>query len=260
MSAARPARSRHAARRVSAPAGWHRSGHSARGADRWRSARCTSFLEQVRAEIVKITRPRPSMWSRTIRRGLWASMGAALLIPSSTAAQEPGDPQQGRQLFEQNCAMCHDSDASGMMGMHPSLRGASERLSREGVEVTIRNGRDVMPPMPAFEGRLSDEEISDVIAYLDTLPVGSRNFGPGDGMMDGMGDMMGRSGMGSTWFPWLLVGVLAIALIGMVIALIARSRAAGSHRSQARRILEERYARGEIDHDEFQERRSALSR
>lgn len=114
--------------------------------------------------------------------------------------------------------------------------------------------------MPAFEGRLSDEEISHVIAYLDTLPSGPRNFGPGDGMMDGMGGMMGRSGMGSTWFPWLLVGVLTIALIGTAIALIARSRAGGSRRSQARRILEERYARGEIDHEEFEERRSALSR
>jgi mono/diheme cytochrome c family protein len=209
---------------------------------------------------VRLTRPRPSMWSRTIRRGLWAGMAVALLIPSSTAAQEPGNPQQGRKVFEQNCAMCHGSDASGMMGMHPSLRGATERLSREGVEVTIRNGRDVMPPMPGFEDRLSDEEISDVIAYLDTLPVGSRNFGPGDGMMDGMGDMMGRSGMGSNWFPWLLVGVLTIALAGTVIALIARSRAGGGgRRSRALDILEERYARGDINHEEFEERRRALT-
>jgi copper transport protein len=167
-----------------------------------------------------------------------------ILLAPSAAVQEQADPQRGREVFEQNCAMCHGSDASGMMGMHPSLRGAIERLSRDGVEVTIRNGRDVMPPMPAFEGRLSDEDISDVIAYLETLPAGPRNFDPGDGMMDGMGDMMGGSGMGSNWVPWLLVGVLTIALIGMVIALIARSRAGGrGRRSRALDILEERYAR-----------------
>ncbi len=206
---------------------------------------------------MSLTRPRPSMWRRTIRWGLWAGVAVAWLIPSSTAAQEQGDPQRGREVFEQNCAMCHGSDASGMMGMHPSLRGAVKRLSREGVEVTIRNGRDVMPPMPAFEGRLSDEGISDVIAYLDTLPVGPRNFGPGDGMMDGMGDMMGRSGMGSSWVPWVLVGVLTIAL---VIALLASSRYGGSRRrSRALDILEERYARGDINHEEFEERRRALT-
>jgi mono/diheme cytochrome c family protein len=211
---------------------------------------------------VRLTRQLPSMWSGTIRRGLWAGVAVALLIPSSTAAQEPGDPQQGREVFEQNCAMCHGSDASGMMDIHPSLRGAIERLSREGVEVTIRSGRDVMPPMPAFEGRLSDEDISDVIAYLDTLPAGPRNFGPGAGMMDDMEDMMGRSGTDSPgWFPWLLAGVLAIALIGTAIALAARLGTGGrGRRSQALHILEERYARGDIDHEEFEERRRTLSR
>ena len=68
--------------------------------------------------------------------------------------------------------MCHRQDAAGMMGMHPSLRGAVERLSREGVEVTIRKGRATQPPMPAFERRLSDQEIADVVAYIASLPPG----------------------------------------------------------------------------------------
>ncbi|MGH2789287.1 MAG: c-type cytochrome [Actinomycetota bacterium] len=200
------------------------------------------------------------MTRRTIATLLWMGMAVAVVFTPSAAAQEQGDPQRGREVFEQNCAMCHGSDASGMMGMHPSLRGAIERLSRDGVEVTIRNGREVMPPMPAFEGRLSDDDISDVIAYLDTLPAGPRNFGPGAGMMDGMGDMMGGSGMGSSWVPWVLVGVLTIALIGTSLALIVRSRAGGDgRRSRALDILEERYARGDIDHEEFEERRRALT-
>lgn len=207
-----------------------------------------------------LTRPGQLLRTAAIERTLWAGVAVVLLFASPVVAQEQEGPRRGEEVFEQNCAMCHGSDASGMIGMHPSLRGAVERLSRDGVEVTIRNGRDVQPPMPAFEGRLSQEEISDVIAYLDTLPVGPRNFGPGDGMMDGMGDMMGRSGMGSTWFPWLLVGVLTIALIGTAIALIARSRSGGDRRqSRALDILEERYARGDINHEEFEERRRALT-
>jgi putative membrane protein len=116
--------------------------------------------------------------------------------------------------------------------------------------------------MPAFEGRLSDDEISDVIAYLDTLPVGPRNFGPGAGMMDDTDGMMGRFRADSPgWFPWLLAGALAIALIGTAIVLAARLGAGGGgRRSQALQILEERYARGDIDHEEFEERRRTLSR
>jgi ubiquinol-cytochrome c reductase cytochrome c subunit len=97
---------------------------------------------------------------------------AAMAMTASAKAQD--DPQRGREIFEQSCAMCHGQDASGMMGMHPSLRGAIERLSREGVEITIREGRSTTPPMPSFGNELTEEEIDDVAAYLDTLPVGPR--------------------------------------------------------------------------------------
>lgn len=121
-----------------------------------------------------------------------------LLVPTRAFAQV-GDPEAGREVFEANCAMCHGSDASGMMGIHPSLRGAVERLTLEGVEVTVLNGRDTSPPMPSFGGRLSEEELDDVVAYLDTLPVGPRNFGAEDGgmmdtdgMMDGLDVVLAR--------------------------------------------------------------------
>ena len=59
----------------------------------------------------------------------------------------------------------------------------------------------------------------------------------------------------------VLVGVLTIALIGTAIVLASRLGAGGrGRRSHALHILEERYARGDIDHEEFEERRRALSR
>jgi len=151
--------------------------------------------------------------------------------------------------------MCHGDDASGMMNVHPSLRGAVERLSREGVEVTIRQGRDTNPPMPAFEGEFNEAEIDDVVAYLDTLPVGPRNFGRGDddGMMNGMDGWM--------WvWPILFLVVLATVVYGAVYA----ARGLGTRRDTetspgaALQILKERYARGEIDREEFEERRRVL--
>ncbi len=182
---------------------------------------------------------------------------------SPASAQTNGDPAAGREVFEANCAMCHGQDASGMMGMHPSLRGAVERLSLEGVAVTIRNGRDTNPPMPAFEGRLGDQEIEDVIAYLDTLPEGPRNFGPeGEGMMGGSMDGMMDGGMWS-WFLWsvLFLVVLAAVVIASVFLIRGawrKGQADGTSGDRALAILQERYARGEIDRDEFNEKREHL--
>jgi mono/diheme cytochrome c family protein len=144
--------------------------------------------------------------------------------PAPASAQS-GDRARGEEIFAQQCAMCHGSDASGMMGMHPALRGAAERLTVEGVEVTVRNGRATTPPMPAFDDRLSDDEIDDVVAYVASLPDGPRNFGPGhdDGMagsdrgrmMDNgmMGD--GMVGDGDPVWMWTLIVVLAAAVAGL---------------------------------------------
>lgn len=183
-----------------------------------------------------------------------------LLVTPSIASAQQEEVERGRDVFEADCAMCHGQDASGMMGMHPSLRGAVERLSFEGVEVTIRNGRDTSPPMPAFEGRLNDQEIADVIAYLDTLPVGPRNFGPdNDGMMGGgMDGMMGGGGMWS-WFAWSVVFLIALAAIVIASIFVARRLDRSRPPAGALDILKERYARGEIDRNEFEERRRMLS-
>ncbi|MBA2273940.1 MAG: c-type cytochrome [Actinobacteria bacterium] len=88
--------------------------------------------------------------------------------------------------------------------------------------MTIRNGRDTNPPMPAFEGRLNDEEIADVIAYLDTLPVGPRNFGPGAGGIMG-GDMDGMMGGGMwSWFAWNVLFLVVLAAIDIASAFVVR--------------------------------------
>lgn len=172
--------------------------------------------------------------------------------PVVAVAQQPlphGDLAAGRRVFVANCAMCHGADASGMMGMHPSLRGAVDRLSREGVELTIRRGRRTQPPMPAWEGRLTDGQIDDVIAYIASLPAGPRNFGPeaGGGMMGG-----GSGGMGGWWVAALIAAGLLVALIAIEVV----RRASVS----PRRLLDRRYASGELTREEYLQRRDDLRR
>jgi mono/diheme cytochrome c family protein len=72
-----------------------------------------------------------------------------------------GDVDNGKALYDANCAGCHGADGNGVGG-NPSIVGES------GAEVseTIRNGKG---SMPAFGSTLSDAEIADVRAYVETL-------------------------------------------------------------------------------------------
>ena len=190
-----------------------------------------------------------------IVRVLSLSAAVVMLLAGSVAgaAEPPAKVEAGREVFVANCAMCHGRDASGMMGMHPSLRGALDRLTREGVDIAVRNGRDTEPPMPAFEGRLGDQQIEQVIAYIESLPSGPRNFGAdsdGGRMMDGMMN-------GGMWLiPLAVVAVIAFAIIAVVVSL--RSRGRGSRDPTPRELLDRRYARGELTRDEYLQQRSDL--
>lgn len=197
-----------------------------------------------------------------MQRGIAVALAIASLLWaggwSSGAAEDTTDVGSGRELFAANCAMCHGEDASGMMGMHPSLRSAIDRLTVEGVEVTIRNGRRTQPPMPAFGGTLDEGQIDAVVAYLDTLPPGPRNFGPdsGDGGMGGgMGDgMMGGGAM--LLVPLVVLVLVVLGVIALVRFLTARGRDTGT--PTAREILDRRYAEGELSREEYLQLRDDL--
>ncbi len=66
--------------------------------------------------------------------------------------------------------------------------------------------------------------------------------------------MWGYGGWGALWMLLFWVGVIVL-----IVWAVRRSGSSTPQRSpRAMEILEERYARGEIDHDEFQTRRAEL--
>ena len=66
-------------------------------------------------------------------------------------------------------------------------------------------------------------------------------------------------GCGATALLWLLFAVLlVVGVVVLIRALTDRGVGPGSRGSSAMEVLEERFARGEIDRDEFEERRRAL--
>lgn len=69
--------------------------------------------------------------------------------------------------------------------------------------------------------------------------------------------------MGGFWLFWLLI-IIGVALIVVLLVRLLASRygggprPAGTGRSAARRLLDGRYARGELSTEEYQERLQAL--
>lgn len=72
--------------------------------------------------------------------------------------------------------------------------------------------------------------------------------------------MMWDNGHGMAWFGWLFMGALLI-LVVVGIAWLLRAmpdRSASDGVSAARRILDERFASGDLSLEEYEQRRRAL--
>ena len=73
-------------------------------------------------------------------------------------------------------------------------------------------------------------------------------------------------GWGDSWWNWLAMFLMMVIFWGGIVALIVYAMRGGSQRDaaarpetpDARSLLEERFARGEISEDEFEQRRRVL--
>jgi len=83
-----------------------------------------------------------------------------------------GDPERGKLVFVQRCAICHGESGDGNNGMAANFRQEWHRFTKSDEELaqSIRNGLQTpgshytagaMPPQV-----LTDRELNDVIAYL----------------------------------------------------------------------------------------------
>src|SRR5207245_11616558 len=104
-----------------------------------------------------------------------------LMLVADACGQSVGHPRRGRAVFEQYCTLCHGSDAKGTgplaktLPVPPADLTDCRRTAEDPVEVTegtIRHGGSYVglsPVMPAWQGKLTDEQIADAASYVKTL-------------------------------------------------------------------------------------------
>jgi len=94
-----------------------------------------------------------------------AFAGGGLFLMGPAVAQ---DSVVGQQIFNANCAGCHAGGKNAIVADHTLEKDAIEKyltggFNEKAVVYQITNGKNAMP---AFGGRLSDEDISNVAAYV----------------------------------------------------------------------------------------------
>lgn len=93
--------------------------------------------------------------------------GAAQLLGTAVEGPLPGDPEQGQQLYAANCEMCHGIGGAGGIGVALASSPTVQGLNDDMLLALILSGRPA-EGMPAWEGRLTNEQIQHIIALLRT--------------------------------------------------------------------------------------------
>jgi len=89
-----------------------------------------------------------------------------IILPATLAAAD------GAAVYKAKCAMCHGGDGSGMtpMGKSMKLRDLRspevQKLSDAELTKVTADGKG---KMPAYKGKLTDAEISAVVAHMRSL-------------------------------------------------------------------------------------------
>ena len=109
-------------------------------------------------------------------------IGAVALLPlflfaiSQSAAAQTGNAEEGRRLFEQNCAKCHGIDGSGntpvgkAVGAKDLRAPEAQKMSDDQIYNQIDKGNGNMPSLADAINRAKADQMSmkvkDLIAYI----------------------------------------------------------------------------------------------
>lgn len=109
--------------------------------------------------------------------GITIAVFTIVLSSSWIGAQvRPGHPDRGEAIYKEHCLRCHgrtgDGDGPDAQGLivRPADFHTAQSRERSDFELLIAISNGVLfSPMHAWRGRLTDEEMMDVIEYIRAL-------------------------------------------------------------------------------------------
>jgi len=94
------------------------------------------------------------------------TLAILIILPATLAAAD------GAAVYKAKCAMCHGADGGGMTPMGKSMKlrdlRSAEVQKQSDAELT-KVTADGKGKMPAYKGKLTDAEISAVVAHMRAL-------------------------------------------------------------------------------------------
>jgi len=109
-------------------------------------------------------------------------IAVALLLAQASAG--PALIERGERIFAQSCSVGYCHGAAGAAGRGPRLRGRT--FSKDYLYSVIRDGIP-SSAMPAWKGRLKDDDIRAVVEYVASLATATEAAPPANPMPPGVG-------------------------------------------------------------------------
>lgn len=76
------------------------------------------------------------------------------------------DAAKGAKIFNANCTACHMSGRNVVAAAKTLKKDALEKYQMKSSEAIINQVKNGKNAMPAFKGRLNEQQIEDVAAYV----------------------------------------------------------------------------------------------
>jgi mono/diheme cytochrome c family protein len=100
------------------------------------------------------------------------AVAALLLVSSAGAPGARGDAAAGKDPYQKHCAMCHGADGKGDTPAGKSMKlrdlgsdDVQKQTDAQLIDITV-NGKN---KMPAYKGKLTDQQIKDVVDFIRTM-------------------------------------------------------------------------------------------
>jgi mono/diheme cytochrome c family protein len=99
----------------------------------------------------------------------------AASIPSGAATADASSPEHLKSVIaDNNCLVCHRVGREGG-DIAPSLNGLGTRLTPDQIRAAIvsppaKTRAGTPNPMPSYAGKLSEEDLNNLVHYLSALP------------------------------------------------------------------------------------------